>query len=428
MSANHGALAAAVSRAVLRHPAYADHLARAGWREADGYASLPVIDKAVVFSEGLSGWMGEAPLAAGTEAMTSSGHGGVFSLGLSAPEADARVEAAAAEVLGLLGVDAPLLLTCLPAGIHVEATGCVRAACGTNVEAALSLLEALGRRQGAALIAAEPLLAKELIERAADAGILPERVIVASGGEWPAEALRVHLEELLGPGGAVIWSFGAAELGINQMVELPALRALRGALHRDPALRVGLLGEDPGFAPILYAPDPERLLAEEIRGVGPVPALALTTLEERPLNLVRYLVGDRGRVLEAGRVEQAMAQAGIDGPLGVPAVVAHYGRMPALSDPAEGPSPEQVKEWLFGIPSRAGALSGRFLLNRRGPGEVILELQESLCPRAGSRAPSRIEAQRALGVTELRIHAHDRYRHHQGGHERKTRYLPAARS
>lgn len=411
-------LALTRARGVL--PGYARWLDERDWRVEDGWPP-PVSAKSDMFGEGLGAWLADGPLVDAAEVITSSGLGGTFSLGL-VPSVDAeRLSSEVESTMVALGAregERGMLVNCLPQGVAVPPGSALLANCGINVEAALAVLRDIAPSQGPVILVGEPLLLKELIERGAADGPewAPARMLVITGGEWVAEGLRAHMERLLPAGSAgVLISCGAAELGLHAFVEDPALRGLRGLLAADPGARAELMGSDPGVAPTLLAYDPTRLSVER---VGREPRMAVTTLDERPLPLVRYDLGDRAAPVDVAALVRLARRHGLEEP-SAPAVIAHLGRCGPAGAP--GPSVEQVKEALFRDSERARALTGRFRLES-GPDGPTLVLERQERPGSDASPLSLRELEEALGITGIRVLGSD-YPHHRGGHARKTRYV-----
>lgn len=413
----------ALVRARDRLPGYERWLRDEGWSPSAGWPP-PVVSKAALFGDGLAAWFPPGPIVGAREVITSSGHGGRFSLGLVAPGVAEELGAQVDGILAELGADddAPgMLVNCLPQGIAVPAGRAVTANCGVNVDAALALLRDVAPRQGPCLLVGEPLLLKELIERGAatGAGWAPERMIVVTGGEWVAEGLRRHLLALLPPNGAgILVSCGAAELGLHAFAEDPVLRALRGLLHEQPELRRRLLGDDPGFAPLLLGYDDSVLAVEP--GSSEEPRLIVTTLDDRPLPLVRYDLGDRARP-----VDPAAAEA-LGGVVGLPVspasgLIAHEGRADLSPGAARGPRVEAVKEALFDLPEWALALTGRFALTVGDDG-VGLDVERHDPLPAGALIPDTKLLRDRLGVGRITFLPAEEFPHHSGGHGRKPQY------
>jgi len=410
-------------RARERLPGYERWLRDEGWTPSAGWPP-PVVSKEALFGDGLAAWFPPGPIAGAREVITSSGHGGRFSLGLVAPGVAETLGAQVDGILADLGADerAPgMLVNCLPQGIAVPAGRAMLANCGVNIDAALALLREVAPAQGPCLLVGEPLLLKELIERGAatGAGWAPERMIVVTGGEWVAEGLRRHLAALLPSDGAgILVSCGAAELGLHAFAEDPVLRALRGMLHDQPELRRGLLGDDPGFAPLLLGYDDTVLAVES--DAGGSPRLIVTTLDDRPMPLVRYDLGDRARPVDPAEAEALGGRAGLPAS---PAsgLIAHEGRAGTSPEAPAGPRVESVKELLFDRPEWAFALTGRFALTVDRDG-VDLDVERHDPLPAGAQIPDPKVLRDRLGVRRIRFLPAEEFPHHSGGHSRKPQY------
>lgn len=407
------ALDDALADALRRIPAYAEHVAAAGWSPEDGFGHLPLTDKGLVFCGPSGPWFAPGALPAGSEAFTSSGLGGRFSIGVGAPGAAQALAGAVDAYVAEVGADAPLVLSCLPQGIAVPTARGVGAAAGTNIAGALALVDALAARQGGLVLAAEPLCAKELVERlGADDPDGTYPVLVLTGGEWPSEGLRLYLEGLLGGRGRVVFTYGAAELGVGAMGEDPDLVALRGRAYRDPTIRRALTGRDDGPTPALYRWDPRRFHLE----TTDAGELVVTTLERRPVPLMRYNLADRVELCDGASLNGRLADRAV-APVAPGPICVHYGRAGASG----ALTPERIKDWLFADPARAAALSGRFNLS---PETGALALQRSpVSADAGTRELIAAAVADLAPDGGVSLWEHARYPFHVGGHERKATYV-----
>lgn len=182
---------------------------------------------------------------------------------------------------------------------------------------------------------------------AAQKAALVDRVdaaLVAMGGGPDSPSLLVNLL----PMGISVPSALAAD---------PAGAACAPWLHLTDGLHV----------PALLTYDPGRVLVEERPMDDGSSRLVATDLADGPLPLVRYDLGDLGRVLRDDEVAALAAVLGapLEGP-----VVAVAGRGRHLEVGGRRVTPEGVKEAIFGIPALAAACSGRFRLETAGRGMV----------------------------------------------------------
>lgn len=411
------AIDSAYRYALVNIGGYARHVAAAGWRSDDGFAALPLTDKSLVFCGSDGPWLPDGPLSAGSIAFTSSGLGGQFSLGVSDPAELAATASAANGLMSAAGAT-PLVLGCLPQGIAVPVSDGVSASAGTNVAGALALIRAFAHRQGSLVLAAEPLLAKELLERvSADESDGTYPILVLTGGEWPSEGLRRYLEGLLPGRARVVFSYGAAELGLGAMLEDDALMRLRAQAYASTHLRSALTGGLVDATPALYRWDQNRLHLETTCAGE----LVVTTLQPRPVPLVRYNIGDQVELVSGATLRERIGGLIDVDDLPEGPVCLHYGRSGPVSASL---SAEAVKDWLFRAPERAQSLTGRFSI--RGDGTRIA-FQRNLAGDWSRDAAIIVAACSELGAETVKVWAHADYPHHEGGHERKATYMQVGR-
>ncbi len=424
------AAVAAFKRAASGSHGYRDWLAGQGvdpGRIGDIH-DVPYLVKQDVFGGDVGPWLVGGRLSDAAELLTSSGRGGMFSIGVSS-----RADLAAGEVttdaaLRAFGAseDSPtLLLNCLPMGINVPTTLATVATPSVHLEMAQEIYERLGPGFDRIIVLAEPLFLKEFGEQLSESHggpWLAAPTICVVGGEWVSESWRTHVGRLLGPtdspstGAAVVLvSMGAAELGLNLLFETGELYALRSVLARTDH-GAALLGRPVDYTPSLFAFDPERMLIEERSHADGSTTLAFTTLDDRLLPLIRYDLGDLAEFVPADRVAAAL-----DG-IGIPAVsdqpiVAFWGRRSDGVD-LDGASvrPEQIKEQLFSDSAVAAAVTGRFSV--QGGAEPVLHLQL----RKGMESPRELVSAFVQPLTEstgahftVSVHAYDRYPFHEAG-------------
>lgn len=428
---------AAFARARSQSAGYRDFLAERGVPERiDDWGAVPFTDKHLVFgSLAWPAWVTGPGLTGASELVTSSGQSGVFSLGVADAAERAGLSDRVDGLLAALGAhpgSPTLLINCLPMGIAVPTSLATVITPSTHFEMALEALLVLAPHFERVVLLAEPLFAKELAERRRELvgpSGLGRPLFVFLGGEFVAESLRADLCHLLciaGPAdGGVVCSMGAAELGLHMLFETPELIGARMGLAAEPALRVALLGEDPSYAPGLFAFDPRRFHLEERLHPDGTHSLVATSLEPVALPLIRYDLGDLVRLVDAAALAAASGIEAI-APLGT--VVVLLGRPLEAQAGAWSLRAEQVKERLFADPGLARALSGRFYLEalERGP---VLHLQLRGLP---SPEPGALEALRAWlagrtsqGARVLVYEAGDYPYHQAGDWQHKPRYAGA---
>jgi phenylacetate-CoA ligase len=389
---------------------------------------VPYLVKQDVFSGDVNTWLVGGRVSGAAELLTSSGRGGMFSVGVSSRAEHQALEATADAALRAFGASedsSTLLLNCLPMGIAVPTTIATVATPSVHLEMAQEIYERLGPDFDRVIVLAEPIFLKEFAERLYSSHGEPWSAAATNyivGGEWVSESWRSYVGGLLGMAGpmdffapGILISMGAAELGLNLLFETPQLRALRSILdttdHGASLVREGL-----GFTPTLFGYDPERLFIEERRHDDDATTLAFTALGRRLLPLVRYDLRDMAELVPADRVNAAFAAAElpftVDGP-----IVAFWGRQAdTIQLGGRKIRPERIKQRIFALAAEAAVLTGRFFVDTNvGP---TLHLQ--LRPR--TVATPNLEADWVQFLHELTgadctvaIHEHDRYPFHAAG-------------
>ena len=265
------------------------------------------------------------PIADLAGVLTSSGHGGRFSFGLTT-RGDAAMEAEfvdhALDEAFAVRSRRTLLINCLPMGVVFRSAATTVATVSVREDMALALLVTFGQHFEQAVIVADPLFIKRLIDHAAahlyDWGRLRTHVIL--GEEVFGEHFRTYLASALrldidgADRGSIMSSFGVGELGLHLAHETAATIALRRAAAADADLARELLahGADGGALPAILAFNPSRTYVE---AVDPDPTgygqLAFSLLDPgAPIPLLRYSTGDVARVLDADAVRRACAGRG----------------------------------------------------------------------------------------------------------------------
>lgn len=427
----------AFRRAAQRIPGYRELLDLHGLDPADvdDISQVPYTDKQTVFGRSIAPWIDGGDLSQAAELLTSSGtSGGAFSIGVTSRAEQAQLTSIADSALRQMGAreDSPtLLVNCLPSGIAIPTTLATVATPSVHLEVALEVLMSFGRTFDRVVIIGEPTFLKELAELGREVGgpgWLPPMTSVIVGGEWVSESWRAHVGALAGFGGpdmhpssGIVISMGAAELGLHCLFETPELRAAR-PLMGDAGRRKELFGRDPGYAPTLFAYDPDRLYLEERMHESGARTLVATTLTPRLVPLVRYDLGDLADIVPADRMSALLRRWGsavrVDGP-----VVAVWGRAGAAE-----PRPERIKEWLFANPATAACVSGRFRVQDSGGSlRLYVQLRDGAAPRPGLTSElERFVASIAGRDVTVMLHHHREYPFHLAGdYQHKPRYAGA---
>jgi len=385
---------AAFQRAAQRVPAYQTLLAEAGIlpetiRTAQDFARLPVLDKGNTFQrfaieqlclDGTLGQLGSV--------LTSSGHSGLFSFGLTAADALPATTRWIDDLLdGLFQVRTrpTLLINCLPMGVKVPTLACTLADTSVRPDMVIGLVQAFARHYAQMILVGEAAFLKHVLELGRRAGVNWQTLCVhlITGEEILAENARIYLEGILGivPGqpdhGLVLSSMGVAELGLNLFFEAPprsGLVRLRRLLHENASLRHELLGPV-NWVPSLFTYDPARIYVE-FDAAGRLLVSHLSPHERIPL--IRYATGDRGRELYLPpALRPALSVAGISYPeLAALPLVSISGRGEHVLAGAVPVQPEAVKEGLYHDPVLAGMTTANFRL-ASGPEQVRIRIQLS---------------------------------------------------
>lgn len=258
--------------------------------------------------------------------LTSSGHGGRFSFGLSTRRqhrASASFIDRALDATFQVGSRSTLAINCLPMGVGFQSDSMTVATTSVREDMAVALVEAFGSHYAQILLVADPLFMKRLTDYAAARALdwSRYRVHVVLGEEIFGERFREYVAGCLGleldhpEHGFIMSSFGVGELGLHLCFETPATVALRRAAGREADLARDLLGLEPGALglPMILAFDPSRTFVE----VGEPDRtqygrLTVSMLDpELPVPLLRYQTGDVVRLLDADAATAALRRRGI---------------------------------------------------------------------------------------------------------------------
>jgi phenylacetate-CoA ligase len=259
--------------------------------------------------------------------LTSSGHGGRFSFGLTtrkdAGESASFIDYALDRAFAVASRPT-LAINCLPMGVTFSSRAMTVATISVREDMAVALVRAFGGYYEQILLVMDPLFAKRLTDYAAAEGLdwSRYRIQVVIGEEVFGERFRDHLGACLGldqarpEDGYIMSSFGVGELGLHLCYETPATIALRRAIRRDAALARDILGSahDDGAVPAILSYEPRRTFIESVdRDAHGYGRLTISMLDpELPISLLRYQTGDTVRLLDREAVAGALRQRGID--------------------------------------------------------------------------------------------------------------------
>ncbi|WP_052398115.1 phenylacetate--CoA ligase family protein [Streptomyces sp. NRRL F-5123] len=245
-----------------------------------------------------------------------------------------------------------------------------------------------------------PPLVRDVLVAASAAGVPLEklRLRLLFSGESFSESWRegVHrAARTADPLTGSLGIYGSADAGIIG-VESPLSVYVRRAAAEDPELCEALF-PGAGSLPALVEFDPRHRHVEDVDG-----HLVLTVRSGLPL--IRYRIGDVGRVISAKALSDAMARCGRDVPddLARPSTghfVGLYGRTDVMCT-LYGVNifPDDIKDGLE-RPDPASETSGRFLLAREDAetGGQFLRLRVELAPGATGSASLRRRVEQAVG-------------------------------
>jgi len=277
--------------------------------------------------------------------LTSSGHGGRFSFGLTTrrdAEAGLDLLDAAFDRAFAVASRPTLAINCLPMGVTFSSRAMTVATVSVREDMAVALVRAFGGYYEQILLTMDPLFAKRLTDYAAAEQLdwRRHRMQVIIGEEVFGEHFRDYLGTCLGldaarpQDGYVMSSFGVGELGLHLGHETAATIALRRAVRRHAALAREILGLGDDLAntsnvPHILTFEPRRTFMESVdqdpAGYGRLTVSMLDT--ELPVSLLRYQTGDIVKLLDPEAVSAALQRHGAE-PIAdlPPAMLALQGR------------------------------------------------------------------------------------------------------
>ena len=265
------------------------------------------------------------PLASLATVLTSSGHGGRFSFGLTTREMEAAsadaIDGALDEAFAVRSRPT-LALNCLPMGVTFGSRCMTVATTSVREDMAAALVESFGSAFAQVLLVADPLFLKRLTDHARQRGLDWHRhhLQVVVGEEVFGECFRTYMARLLGlaldreDGSWLMSSMGVGELGLHVFHETRSTVALRRRAASDASFARDLLGPggDAHGTPMCFTYDERRVFVEVVEpdaeGFG---RLLVSLLDaDLPIPLLRYETGDVARVVDAGDVRSLVATRG----------------------------------------------------------------------------------------------------------------------
>ena len=261
------------------------------------------------------------------DVLTSSGHGGRFSFGVSSRKqaaAGARlIDQAFDDAFGIVARKT-LAINCLPMGVVFSSARMTVATTSVREDMAAALVEAFGHHYDQILLVGDPLFMKKLTDYARERGLdwRQYRINAIVGEETFGEHYRRYLSDCLGldvdrpDRGYVMSSFGVGELGLHLCYETPATIALRIAAFSQTSFAQDLVGAgaEAGLPlPMLFSFDPTRTFLEVVEpdadGYG---RLTISMLDpERTLPMLRYQTGDIVRLVDRAQVLAVARRHGV---------------------------------------------------------------------------------------------------------------------
>jgi len=330
--------------------------------------------------------------------LTSSGHGGRFSFGLTTrQDADASASFIDYALDRAFEVTSrpTLAINCLPMGVTFSSRAMTVATISVREDMAVALVRAFGGYYEQILLVMDPLFAKRLTDYGTAQSLdwSRYRIQVVIGEEVFGEHFRDDLAACLGlhhdrpEDGYVMSSFGVGELGLHLCYETPATIALRRALRSVPALARDILGtsQDDGAVPAIFSYEPRRTFIESVEpdahGYG---RLTISMLDaELPISLLRYQTGDIVKMLDPEAVLGVLRHHGIDSIAELPReLLALQGREKERLP--NGSHVAVYKDALYADPAIARQVTGAVRLTFAGAdGTVHVQLIPGAPPDAG---------------------------------------------
>ncbi len=360
-------------------------------RTARDFARLPRLTKHNTFERfGVRALAATTPLASLASVLTSSGHGGRFSFGLTTRE----MEAAGAEAIDAALDDAfavrsraTLAINCLPMGVTFGSRCMTVATTSVREDMAAALVDAFGPEFAQVLLVADPLFLKRLLDHARERQLdwHRHRVQVVVGEEVFGEHFRAYVSRRLGlspdreDGTWLMSSMGVGELGLHLFHETRATVALRRLAAADREFAHDLLsaaGNRHGL-PMCFTYADRRIHVEIDRpdeeGFG---RLLVSMLDPAlPVPLLRYETGDMARLLEPDAVRAIVERHGarLPGPLPDRLVLLRGREREAL---ANGSHVTVYKDAVYADDATADALTGAVRLTF-DDGRVTMHVQRA---------------------------------------------------
>ena len=350
-------------------------------------AHCPILTKANTFDAfPIDQLCAEGAIGELAEVLTSSGHGGRFSFGLSTRQQCADEPAmidAVFDAAFAIKRRRTLVINCLPMGVVFTIASATLATTSVREDMVIALLTTLGPLYEQIIIVTDPLFIRRVLDYAQERGVdwRKYRLGVIIGEEIFGEHFRGYVANRLGldpeqpAGGYIMSSFGVGELGLHLCFETPATIAVRRAAARNHHLAQEVFGQCSAL-PMVLAYNPQRTFIETVAadatGYGKLTISMLDTAV--PIPLMRYQPGDVVRPLDPRDIHTVMERHGVTLPGPLPE------KMLALTGRSKETLPNGshvafYKDALYSDPSIADRLTGAFRLTFRESGFVVIQVQ-----------------------------------------------------
>ncbi|MFH8409065.1 phenylacetate--CoA ligase family protein [Streptomyces sp. NPDC018019] len=409
-------------RASVSVPAYADFLRSRGCDpalvvEAADFGRVPVMTKEnYLRSASLADLMWDGSLGGARLVSSSSGSSGTPFYWPQDEESLREAVHLNAPLFDAFGCRARSTLCVISffMGVHVAGTHQLEAALrlaqrgyrltaicpGIDVEENVRVLRDIAPGFEQTVVMGYPALIKDVLVAASAVGVPlePLGLRLVFSGENFSESWRdsVHrVARATDPLGSSLGIYGSADTGIIGVESSLTVYARRAAAQ-DPQLCEALF-PGAGALPALVEFDPRYRHIEEVDG-----NLVLSARSGLPL--IRYRIGDAGRVMSMATLAEAMAQCGHDLPPHLAGrstghFVALYGRMDVVCTfYAVNIYPDNLKGALE-RPDLVSRTTGRFVLGKEAAesGEQFLRLRVELAPGTAPSPPLQQHIERAVG-------------------------------
>ena len=370
---------------VFRHvPAYRELALEAGISPPfdstpeEFWGSLPVLEKSNTFERfDIEALMMQSRVTDIASVLTSSGHSGLFALGMSNRQ---QFDSSYFDIdLGLeqaFGIDdkTTLVINVLPMGVRFSSKAVTLAETSVREDMALAILHKLEKYFEQIILVADPLFLKRVLDYASDSEFAWPRhkMNCVIGEETFHEHFRDYVATELGceldnpESGLILSTMGVGELGLNLFYECRETIAIKRKLDANPALFEALFGFSPHQGSLmLFVYNPLRTYIETYQqdelGIGDLLVSMLGTQQLLPL--LRYRTGDRIRLLQWDDICRVFDDFGLARPAKpILPIVALVGRKKELLP--NGVNLSRIKDLLYQDAELARQITGAWRLEK----------------------------------------------------------------